>query len=60
MPSIRAGTYIGRLAVRATGSCNNKTSVGTVQGIHIRYCRPLHRADGYSYQKGEAALPPQL
>ena len=60
VPSIRAGTYIGRLAVRATGSCNNKTSVGTVQGIHIRYCRPLHRADGYSYQKGEAALPPQL
>jgi 5-methylcytosine-specific restriction endonuclease McrA len=58
-PSIKAGTYTGRLAVRATGSCNIKTSVGTVQGIHIRYCRPLQRADGYSYQKGEAALPPQ-
>jgi hypothetical protein len=56
--SIKGGTYVGRLAVRATGSCNIKTSTGTVQGIHIRYCRPLHRADGYTYQKGEAALPP--
>jgi 5-methylcytosine-specific restriction endonuclease McrA len=56
--SIKVGTYVGRLAVRATGSCNIKTSTHTVQVIHIRYCRPLHRADGYNYQKGEAALPP--
>jgi 5-methylcytosine-specific restriction endonuclease McrA len=62
-PSITAGTYMGRLAVRATGSCNIKTSTGIVQGIHIRYCRPLHRGDGYtdtctySYQKGGALLP---
>jgi hypothetical protein len=61
-PSSKAGVYVGRLAVRATGSCNITTSVGTVQGIHIRFCRPLHRADGYSYQyqKGGAALPPQV
>jgi 5-methylcytosine-specific restriction endonuclease McrA len=58
-PSIKAGTYVGRLAVRATGSCNLTTSAGVVQGIHIRHCRPLHRADGYTYQKGDAALPPQ-
>jgi hypothetical protein len=45
--------------VRATGSCNIKTGTGTVQGIHIRNCRPLHRADGYTYQKGEAALLPR-
>jgi hypothetical protein len=56
--STKAGVYVGRLAVRATGSCNITTSAGTVQGIHIRYCRPLHRADGYTYQKGEAARPP--
>jgi hypothetical protein len=58
VPSIKAGTYVGRLAVRATGSCNITTRAGTVQGIHIRYCRPLHRGDGYTYQKGAAALPP--
>jgi 5-methylcytosine-specific restriction endonuclease McrA len=61
-PSIKAGTYVGRLAVRATGSCNLRTSAGVVQGIHIRYCQPLHRGDGYTYtysdQKGGALLPP--
>lgn len=56
--SVKAGVYVGRLAVRATGSCNITTVAGTVQGIHVRYCRPLHRGDGYSYayqyqQKGE-------
>jgi len=57
-PSIKVGSYMGRLAVRATGWCNIKTSAGTVQGIHLRCCQPLHRGDGYAYQKGEAALPP--
>ena len=28
------------------------------QGVHVRYCRPLQRSDGYMYTKG-AALPPQ-
>jgi hypothetical protein len=27
-------------------------------GIHVRYCQPLQRGDGYRYTKG-AALPPQ-
>ena len=59
--STKAGTYVGRLAVRATGSCNLKTAAGTIQGIHVRYCRQIHRADGYTYasQKGTAALPLQ-
>jgi 5-methylcytosine-specific restriction endonuclease McrA len=35
--SIKVGVYVGRLAVRATGSCNIKTGVGRVEGIHIRY-----------------------
>jgi 5-methylcytosine-specific restriction endonuclease McrA len=56
--SSKAGVYVGRLAVRATGSCNITTRAGTVQGIHIRYCRPLHRGDGYTYEKGAAARPP--
>ena len=56
--SIKAGVYMGRIAIRATGSCNIKTADGTTQGIHYRYCQPLHRGDGYTYQKG-AALPPR-
>jgi len=55
--SNKAGTYVGRLAVRASGSCNITTSGGVVQGIHSRYCRLLQRADGYAYQKGEALRP---
>jgi RRXRR protein len=56
--SKKAGSYVGRIAVRATGSCNIQTSSGTIQGIHYRYCRPLHRADGYTYAKGERACLP--
>lgn len=53
----KMGSYVGRIAVRATGSCNIKTRHNTLQGIHFRYCKPLHRGDGYSYQKGERRFP---
>jgi 5-methylcytosine-specific restriction endonuclease McrA len=56
--SKKAGTYLGRIAVRASGSCNIQTATGTTQGIHYRYCRPLHRADGYRYAKGAWAVRP--
>ncbi|MGZ3666919.1 MAG: RNA-guided endonuclease IscB, partial [Ktedonobacterales bacterium] len=56
--STKAGVYMGRIAIRATGSCNIKTAAGTVQGIHHRYCQPIHRSDGYAYAQG-AALSPQ-
>lgn len=48
----KAGTYTGRVLVRASGSFDIQTKAGRVQGIHARYCHPLHRSDGYSYQKG--------
>jgi hypothetical protein len=58
--SVMAGVSVGRLAIRATGSGNVMTARGTIEGIHVRYCQPLQRGDGYSYhQKGGAALPPQ-
>lgn len=53
-PFKTAGHYVGRIAIRATGSCNVTTATGTVQGIHVRYCQPLHRGDGYVYTKGAA------
>jgi hypothetical protein len=52
----RAGTYVGRVAVRATGFFNVTTAHGTVQGIAAISCRVIQRADGYHYQKGVAAL----
>jgi hypothetical protein len=56
--SVKAGVYVGRIAVRATGSCNIKTARETIQGIHWTSCQPLQRGDGYAYTKG-TALPPQ-
>ena len=46
------GTHIGRVLARATGSFDIETKAGRVAGVSHRYCRPIHRNDGYSYQKG--------
>jgi len=54
----KVGTYIGRVAVRASGSFNITTHAGTIEGISHRFCKSLHLLDGYSYQIGEAAFPP--
>jgi len=45
----KTGAYVGRVAVRATGSFNIQTSRGVIQGVHARYCTLLQRADGYGY-----------
>ena len=45
----KVGVYIGRVAVRASGSFNVQTPQEVVQGIHARHCALLQRADGYGY-----------
>ena len=45
----KIGTYIGRIAVRATGSFKISTSDGLIQGISHKYCQHIHKKDGYSY-----------
>jgi hypothetical protein len=50
----KIGTYVGRIAVRATGSFNITTAHGTVQGISYKYCRAIHRTDGYGYSQKSA------
>ncbi|GAB5493098.1 MAG: hypothetical protein Phog2KO_33130 [Phototrophicaceae bacterium] len=45
----KIGTYIGRVAVRASGSFNIKTSSETIQGIGHKYCQLTQRGDGYAY-----------
>lgn len=46
----KVGTYVGRVAVRFTGSFNVTTQAhGTVEGISYRFCTTLHKTDGYSY-----------
>lgn len=51
----KAGTHLGRVAVRSIGSFNITTAAGTVQGISYKYCRRLHRADGYGYHHKPSA-----
>jgi len=48
----RAGTHVGRVLARASGSFDLRTKAGRLAGISYRYCRPIHRNDGYSYQQG--------
>lgn len=45
----KAGSYTGRVAVRATGSFNIQTAQGVAQGISHRCCKVIQRADGYGY-----------
>jgi 5-methylcytosine-specific restriction endonuclease McrA len=45
----KAGSYAGRVAVRASGSFNIQNGKDMVQGISYRYCTLLQRADGYGY-----------
>ncbi|MBV8077684.1 MAG: HNH endonuclease [Planctomycetaceae bacterium] len=49
----KVGTYLGRVAVRATGSFNVQTTDGVIQGLSWRSCTTLQRADGYAYSLGE-------
>ena len=44
----KIGTYVGRVAVRTSGSFNISASE-LVSGISYKYCSIIHRKDGYSY-----------
>ncbi|MGB8689131.1 MAG: RNA-guided endonuclease IscB [Microcoleus sp.] len=44
----KIGEYVGRVAVRSTGSFNISTSE-LVQGVSHKYCKIVHHKDGYSY-----------
>jgi len=52
------GTHSGRVACRATGSFDISTSLGKAAGVSHRHCRVLHHSDGYTYKKGQGAIPP--
>jgi 5-methylcytosine-specific restriction endonuclease McrA len=45
----KLGTYVGRVAVRSTGSFNLSTNQGLIQGISHKYCSLVHQKDGYGY-----------
>ncbi len=45
----KIGTYLGRVATRASGSFNISTKNGLIQGISYKYCQIVHGKDGYQY-----------
>ena len=45
----KAGIYVGRVAVRASGSFNIKTRTETIQGINWKYVQLIQGVDGYAY-----------
>ncbi len=49
------GTYVGRVAIKTDGYFKIAGAFGRVEGVHARYCAPIHRDDGYSYADGKAA-----
>jgi hypothetical protein len=58
----KVGVYVGRVAVRATGSFNITTKTETVQGISYKHCTRISRNDGYGYQLTQltgGAIPPE-
>ena len=50
---LKKGEYLGRVAVRLSGSFNIKTNKETVQEIGYKYCHLIQRGDGYSYSYKE-------
>ena len=45
----KVGEYVGRVAVRSTGSFNISDKSGLVQHIKHSCCKAIHRKDGYGY-----------
>ncbi|MEM7554795.1 MAG: RNA-guided endonuclease IscB [Cyanobacteria bacterium P01_A01_bin.84] len=45
----KIGEYTGRVATRTTGRFNISTREKLVQGISYKYCKTIHKKDGYSY-----------
>ncbi|MEC4817814.1 MAG: hypothetical protein SAK29_31760 [Scytonema sp. PMC 1069.18] len=44
-----AGTHIGRLTVRKTGVFEMNTPICKVSPVRHKYCKTIHRQDGYMY-----------
>ncbi len=45
----KIGLYVGRVLCRATGNFDITTKSARVGGINYKYCKHIHKKDGYSY-----------
>jgi 5-methylcytosine-specific restriction endonuclease McrA len=46
----KIGSYVGRVLCRASGSFDIATTNGRIAGISHKYCKSIHKKDGYSYR----------
>lgn len=53
---LKQGKYLGRVAVRSSGSFNITAKDSTIQGIGYKHCRLLQKSDGYAYQRKEITV----
>ncbi|WP_339381385.1 hypothetical protein [Brasilonema sp. UFV-L1] len=44
-----AGNHVGRLTVRESGVFEMRTPKGKVSPVRHKYCKSIHRNDGYVY-----------
>jgi 5-methylcytosine-specific restriction endonuclease McrA len=45
----KVGQYLGRVAIRSSGSFNISNKTGLIQHISCKYCQIIHKKDGYGY-----------
>jgi 5-methylcytosine-specific restriction endonuclease McrA len=45
----KVGEYVGKVAIRSSGSFNISTKNGLIQGISHKFCQRIHAKGGYSY-----------
>ena len=45
----KQGEYLGKVAVRSSGSFDIQTKTQVIQGVGYKYCHIVQRSDGYSY-----------
>ncbi|NCC04679.1 MAG: HNH endonuclease [Proteobacteria bacterium] len=53
------GTYVGRVAVRASGNFNIKVGATTITDVGWKHCRLISKSDGYGYARAALPLPPE-
>ena len=50
---LKAGEYLGRVAVRSSGYFDIQTKTQVIEGIGYKYCHIVQRSDGYLYSYKE-------
>ena len=51
----KAGTHVGRVAIRESGYFNIQTGTEVIQGISHKHCKVTQRSDGYGYSLNKVA-----